>query len=66
MRIASSLVFAAVVIFAFSSHAADAIVSGQPATQHYGEYPYNLLMPFFAIACSALLITLIVHYYTLQ
>jgi hypothetical protein len=67
MKIASPIVSTAVVILAFSFHAADAIVSGHStAAQNYREYPYNLLVPFFTILCSALLITLVVHYYRLQ
>jgi hypothetical protein len=67
MKIALPLVLTVVVILAFSFHAADAIVSGHSAAaQNYREYPYNLLVPFFTIVCSALLITLVVHYYRVQ
>jgi hypothetical protein len=67
MKIALPLALSLVVLIAFSFHAADAIVSGQSAAaQHYKEYPYNLLVPFFTVVCSTLLITLVIHYYREQ
>jgi hypothetical protein len=58
---------AAAVLLAFSFNAAEAIVSGSSsAGLVYKEYPYNLMIPFFTIACSALLVVLVLHYYRMQ
>jgi len=63
---AAFLALAAVVAFAFSFPAADAIVSVPPVEHHFAEYPYNLLVAFFTLVCSALLVTLAVHFYRVQ
>ena len=57
-----------VLAFAFLLQPANAIVSDRPAMAEKlnSDYVYNLLIAFFAIACSALLVTLIVHYYRIQ
>jgi hypothetical protein len=49
-------------------HPANAIVSEHPAMADKlnSDYLYNLLIAFFAIACSTLLIILVVHYYRIQ
>jgi hypothetical protein len=67
MKFALPFVLTAVVVLAFSFPAASAIVSGHSAAaQNYREYPYNLLVPFFTIVCSALLVTMVIHYYRVQ
>lgn len=66
LKIALPVALAVVTALAFSFNNADAIVSGQPVELHYKQYPYNLLVPFFTIVCSMLLITLVVHYYRTQ
>ena len=47
---------------------ANAIVSDHPnmAENLNSDYLYNLLIVFFVIACSALLVILAVHYYRIQ
>jgi len=46
----------------------NAIVSGHPmmAEKLHSDYQYDLLVVFFAIVSSSLLVTLIVHYYRMQ
>ena len=66
MKVALSLALTVVVALTLSFHAAYAIVSEPPAGLHYKEYPYNLMQVFFTIVCSALLITLGIHYYRAQ
>lgn len=63
-----SLFFAALVAFGFSWHPANAIVSGRPvmAEELHSDYQYDLLVAFFAIVCSALLGSMVVHYYRIQ
>jgi hypothetical protein len=63
---AAFLALAAVAALAFSFPAAEAIVSVQQAEHHFAEYPYNLLVVFFTLVCSALLVTLVVHFYRAQ
>ncbi len=63
---AAFLALTAVVAFAFSFPAADAIVSVSPADHHFVEYPYSLLVAFFTLVCSALLVTLVLHFYRVQ
>lgn len=65
MKVALPLALA-VVALAFSFPGADAIVSGPPAQLHLAEYPYSLLVPFFTLVCSALLVALVVHFYRAQ
>ncbi|MEW6605423.1 MAG: hypothetical protein AB1351_12155 [Thermoproteota archaeon] len=67
MKVVSLAVFVASAALAFSFNSADAIVSGQSvAPMHYLDYPYNLLVPFFTIVCSTLLVTIVLHYYRTQ
>jgi hypothetical protein len=67
MKLALPLALTAAVLLALSFNAADAIVSGSSsAGLVYREYPYNLLVPFFTIACSTLLVALVLHYYRMQ
>lgn len=54
-------------VLAYSVSYAEAIVSTHSATSmHYSQYPYNLLMFFFTIVCSAILATILLHYYRAQ
>lgn len=62
---AAFLALAAVVALAFSVPGANAIVS-VPAEHHLTEYPYSLLVAFFTLVCSALLVTLVLHFYRTQ
>ncbi len=67
MKVALFAVFAAVVALGFTFNSADAIVSSHSAAEvQYQDYPYNLLVPFFTIVCSALLVTIVLHYYRTQ
>jgi hypothetical protein len=61
-------VFAAFIALAFSLQPASAIVSGHPVMSEklHSDYQYDLLVAFFAIICSSLLIALVVHYYRIQ
>jgi hypothetical protein len=59
------VVVACTLVYPFNS--AEAIVSGHSAAPiHYLQYPYNLLVIFFTIVCSALLATILLHYYRAQ
>jgi hypothetical protein len=67
MKVALLAFFAAVAVLGFSFNPANAIVSGHSVSQtHYRDYPYNLLVPFFIIVCSALMITIGLNYYRMQ
>ena len=61
-------VFAAFIALAFLLQPASAIVSGHPVMVEklHSDYQYDLLVAFFAIVCSSLLIALMVHYYRIQ
>lgn len=65
MRILPSLALAVVAALAFSLQAADAIVSENSAGLHQ-DYRDGLLVAFFTIVCSTLLVTLVIHYYRMQ
>lgn len=45
---------------------ADAIVSEHVPAHALYDYQQSLLVAFFTIVCSALLITLVLHYYRIQ
>ena len=45
---------------------ANAIVSEHAAAHALYDYPQSLLVAFFTIASSALLVTLVIHYYRVQ
>ncbi|MEM3095313.1 MAG: hypothetical protein QXX64_06720 [Nitrososphaera sp.] len=53
---------------ASSLQAADAIVSVKSAGlhHHHQDYQDSLLVAFFTIVCSALLVTMVIHYYRIQ
>jgi len=60
--------FAVIVAFSFSGQSANAIVSEHPAMAEklHSDYQYDLLVAFFVVVCSALLASLVVHYYRIQ
>ena len=61
------LVFAISAALAFSFPSADAIVPASLASQGpHSDYPDSLLVAIFTVACSALLGTLVMHYYRVQ
>ena len=61
------LVFATSAALAFSFPSADAIVPAPLASQGpHSDYQDGLLVAFFTVACSALLVTLVMHYYRVQ
>lgn len=67
MKVVSLAIFVTVAALAISFNSAGAIVSGHSvAPMHYSDYPYKLLVPFFTIVCSALLVTIVLHYYRTQ
>jgi hypothetical protein len=65
MQILVALVFAVIAALALSLQSADAIVSEQSTGMH-SDYQDRLLVAFFTLVCSALLVTLVVHYYRMQ
>jgi hypothetical protein len=64
MQILVALVFAVIAALALSLQSADAIVSEQ-STEMHSEYQDRLLVAFFNV-WSALLVTLVIHYYWMQ
>jgi len=65
MRFLLPLALVVVAALAFSLEAADAIVSEKSAGLHQ-DYQDSLLVAFFTIVCSALLVTMVIHYYRIQ
>ena len=61
-------IYAAFVAISFSGQSANAIVSEHPAMAEklHSDYQYDLLVAFFVLVCSALLASLVVHYYRIQ
>jgi ABC-type spermidine/putrescine transport system permease subunit II len=59
------LAFVMVAAASFSLRGAYAIVSEQPTGMH-SSYQDSLLVAFFTIICSTILVTLVFHYYRMQ
>jgi hypothetical protein len=59
---------AAFIALAFSMPSASAIVSDYSAMAErlHSDYQYDLLVAFFAVVCSGLLVALLTYYYRIQ
>jgi|Tabmets5t2r1_1033131.scaffolds.fasta_scaffold09082_3 hypothetical protein len=70
MKILVLLAILAVAAAALASslQPADAIVSVLPTAAHgpYSDYQHSLLIAFFTLVCSVLLVTMVMHYYRMQ